>query len=154
MKETISKLDQQLQIALNYLDQTTEAELELRPVEGKWSKKEILGHLIDSAYNNIRRFNEIQFEAKPYKIIKYNQVALVKSNNYQNADIAILKNLWLTLNTRVLEIIKNQTEETLNYKIELEENEFSDLRFLMTDYVEHLAHHVRQIQGVMQVQSA
>lgn len=38
-----------------------------------------------------------------------------------------------------------QTEDSLNYKIEFEEGNISDLKFLMTDYVEHLEHHLNQI---------
>jgi len=41
--------------------------------------------------------------------------------------------------------MKNQTEMTLNYEIEISEGEFSDLRFLMIDYVNHLEHHLNQI---------
>ncbi len=41
--------------------------------------------------------------------------------------------------------MKLQTENTLNYKIELGKNNISDLRFLMKDYVDHLEHHLNQI---------
>ena len=50
-----------------------------------------------------------------------------------------------SLNHRILHLIKKQTETTLNYKIELEKGNFSDLRFLIEDYVEHLEHHLKQI---------
>ena len=34
----------------------------LRPAPGKWSRKEILGHLIDSAVNNQARFVRAQLQ--------------------------------------------------------------------------------------------
>lgn len=113
----------------------------------KWSKLEIIGHLIDSAVNNLQRFTEIQFESKPYQITRYNQDELVKANAYQEADPERLAALWLALNQRILALMKQQTEATLAYPIILPDGEPSDLRFLMTDYVDHLEHHLQQLNG-------
>ena len=63
-----------------YFEKTDAAILEEKPESGKWSKKEILGHLIDSAINNIQRFTEIQNSEKPYVIKTYNSDALVNAN--------------------------------------------------------------------------
>lgn len=112
----------------------------------KWSKLEIIGHLIDSAINNLQRFTEIQFESKPYPIKRYNQDELVKANAYQEADPERLAALWLAMNQRILAIMKRQSDTTLAYPIILPGGEPSDLRFLMTDYVDHLEHHVKQLQ--------
>lgn len=112
----------------------------------KWSKQEILGHLIDSAINNLQRFTEIQFEPKPYQIRRYNQDELVKANAYQEAEINKLIALWLSVNIRILALMKLQTEATLSYPIILPDGEASDLRFLMTDYVDHLEHHLKQLK--------
>ena len=46
-----------------------------------------MGHLVDSGINNLQRFVEIQYAAKPYPIRKYEQDALVEANLYQNSDI-------------------------------------------------------------------
>jgi hypothetical protein len=45
----------------------------------------------------------------------------------------------------MLYIIKKQSKKTLNYKIELEKDNFSYLRFLINDYVDHLEYHIKQI---------
>lgn len=82
---------------------------------------------------------------KPYRIRKYKQNDLVKVNDYQNAKSSELIELWLAINKRIKNIINLQTEKTLNYKIELEKDTISDLRFLMKDYVGHLEHHLHQI---------
>jgi hypothetical protein len=145
MTETANKLDQLLKNGFNYLSRSTETELSQKVSTEKWSKKEILGHLIDSGINNLQRFTEIQFEEKPYRIRKYKQNDLVKVNDYQNAKSSELIELWLAINKRIKNIINLQTEKTLNYKIELEKDTISDLRFLMKDYVGHLEHHLHQI---------
>ena len=145
MTETINKLEQLLKEGLEYLTQASELELSRKEFAGKWSKKEILGHLVDSGINNLQRFTEIQFENKPYRIRKYNQDELVKANDYQNSENKEIAEFWNLINNRILDLIKKQTEETLNFQIELQEGKFSDLRFLINDYVEHLEHHLKQI---------
>jgi hypothetical protein len=51
---------------------------------GKWSKKEILGHLCDSATNNLHRFINVQFEGQPFAIAPYAQNNWVTIQDYQN----------------------------------------------------------------------
>ncbi|MFK7935001.1 MAG: DinB family protein [Saprospiraceae bacterium] len=104
-----------------------------------------MGHLIDSGNNNLQRFIEIQFEEKPYKIRHYDRVEYVKVNDYQNAEIKEIIDFLMSINNRIKKLMAQQTTQTLNYKIELYDDHRSDLRFLMTDYVDHFEHHVKQI---------
>jgi len=122
-------------------------DFELKPSENKWSKKEILGHLIDSAINNIQRFTEIQYFDKPYTIRTYNPDALVRANDYQNKNNQNLYDLWLQSNEQILHIVKNQTVTTLKYQLILPNGEVSDLEFLITDYFEHFYYHLNQINS-------
>jgi hypothetical protein len=145
MNETTNKLEQLLKRGLEFISQSSESEMNRKMSVEKWSKKEILGHLIDSGINNLQRFTEIQFENKPYRIRKYNQDELIKANDYQNSETKEIVEFWISINNRILNLIKKQTEKTLNYKIELEKDNLSDLRFLIKDYVEHLEHHLKQI---------
>ena len=145
MTEAIKKLEQLLKTGNEYISKSLESELAHKPVPEKWSKKEIMGHLIDSGINNLQRFTEIQFEHKPYVIKKYNQDELVKANDYQNSEINEIIDLWISINNRILFLMKKQNEDTLNYKIELGDDEMSDLRFLMKDYVSHMEHHMNQV---------
>ena len=131
MTETVHKLEELLCLGLETIPEVSE--------------KEILGHLIDSAINNLQRFTEIQYTPKPYIIRGYDQNKLVVVNNYQNIELIETLNLWGALNTQIINIIELQTEETLAYKIELKPNKMVDLRFLMMDYVSHLEYHLKQI---------
>jgi hypothetical protein len=143
MTETTNKLEHLLKRGLEYLARSSELEMARKESPKKWSKKEILGHLIDSGIKNLQRFTEIQFKNKPYRIKKYNQDELVKVNDYQNSDTREIIKFWELINKRMLYIIKKQSKKTLNYKIELEKDNFSDLRFLINDYVDHLEHHIK-----------
>ncbi len=52
-----------------------------KPVPERWSKQEVLGHLIDSAMNNIRRLVVSQYE--PNQKMIYYQDQWVAAQNYQ-----------------------------------------------------------------------
>ena len=145
MVKSINKLEGLLNSGVEYLSKSSESELAQKPSPEKWSKKEILGHLVDSGINNLQRFTEIQFENKPYKIRKYNQDELVKANDYQNAELEEVVNFWLAINRRILYLMKQQTDDTLCYEIVLDSGDISDLKFLIEDYVDHLEHHLKQL---------
>lgn len=147
MTETINKLGELIELGRNYLSVASETELNLKTNPKKWSKKEILGHLIDSGINNLQRFTEIQFAEKPYLIRKYDQDELVKANDYQNSETNEITDIWCALNNRIIYVMRKQTETSLDYAIELDDDKVSDLRFLMVDYVDHLEYHLNQIMA-------
>lgn len=120
-------------------------DLETKPSETSWSKKETLGHLIDSAIHNLQRFTEIQYAEKPYIIRPYNQNELVKANNYQDKEVSDLLNLLTALNNHILYVVSNQTEGILHYQIVLPNKTVTDLKFVIEDYFEHFYHHLHQI---------
>lgn len=145
MIELISNLECLVSEVSKYVSETSDGVLSEKTIPEKWSKKEILGHLIDSGINNLQRFTEIQFDEKPYKLESYNQNELVKANQYQGADSDEILNLLQAINRRIIQIIKAQTEESLEYKIVAENGTFLNLKFLIGDYVNHFEHHVKQI---------
>jgi|SRR5687767_8984439 len=129
------------------LRQLSSEELLNKPAPGKWSKKEILGHLIDSAINNLKRFTEIQFLPQPYQVINYDQVNLVIVNDYQNQPLDQLLDLWQVLNRQIVFVVGNIPLEKLNYPVDLqyEDKELKTLAWIICDYVAHMEHHLRQI---------
>lgn len=92
MKEYLAEIRILLKEIQNYFEAQSEEECSLKPALGKWSKKEILRHLIDSALNNLQRFTEVRFEPKPYLVRNYRQNELVKVNRYNS-----IENLMLCL---------------------------------------------------------
>ena len=118
-----------------------------RPLPGKWSKKEILGHLVDSAINNLKRFTEIQFLPQPYKIISYQQKELVTVNDYQNIPIEHLLQLWKSLNSQIMYVVQNIPAEKLEFSVDpqYDNKETKTLGWVIADYVAHMEHHMRQV---------
>jgi hypothetical protein len=146
MQDTIAKFERLLNENVSYFSTSDSAILEAKNPE-KWSKKEILGHLIDSAIHNLVRFTEIQYLDKPYQCRPYDQNALVNLNQYQIMDINELTQLWLSINKQIVRIFKTVDYKALDYKIIMTDQSIIDLNFLMIDYVEHLEHHINQIKS-------
>jgi len=146
MEDAILKFEKLLNENVNYFPTISNEILEDK-VPGKWSKKEILGHLTDSAIHNLVRFTEINYVEKPYQHRPYNQIDLVNLNQYQTMDIDELTQLWFVINKQIIRIMKSVDNEALDYKIVLSDGSIIDLKFLMTDYVTHLEHHINQIKA-------
>jgi hypothetical protein len=145
MEDAILKFEKLLLENVNYFPTIRQDILEEKK-SGKWSKKEILGHLTDSAIHNLVRFTEINYVEKPYQHRPYNQIDLVNLNQYQTMDIDELTQLWFVINKQILRIMKSVDNQVLDYKIVLSDGSIIDLNFLMTDYVTHLEHHINQIK--------
>lgn len=146
MEEAIFRFEKLLDENVSYFPTIDRVILEEKKT-GKWSKKEILGHLVDSAIHNLVRFTEINYIEKPYRHRPYNQIDLVNLNQYQTMDIHDLTELWLSINKQIVRLMKSVDEKALDYKIILSDESVIDLRFLMTDYVDHLEHHIRQLRS-------
>src|SRR5262245_20380468 len=69
-----------------------------RPAPGKWSKKENLGHLLDSAGNNQQKFVRLLTASANVEFVGYAQDAWVASQHYQEADWLGLIAVWEALN--------------------------------------------------------
>lgn len=109
----------------------------------KWSKKEILGHLIDSAANNHQRFIRVQYENIP--TIKYDQNKWNDLNHYQQLESKHIIQLWTIYNQHLLEILKRMPEENMCLELNVGNEINVTLQFLMDDYLLHLEHHLKQI---------
>lgn len=109
----------------------------------KWSRKEILGHLIDSAQNNIRRFIAAQYEDAP--VILYNQDRWVQINHYQQYQPEELIQLWKLLNRQICYIIRNTNTEALQRMAVTSEPH--SIQWLAEDYIKHLLHHLHLVIG-------
>jgi hypothetical protein len=131
-----------------YIDQHLDAlrtipenEFAFKPSPSKWSKKEIIGHLVDSAMSNIRRFIIAQYEYEPH--IVYKQDNWVSLSDYQNYNSSGLIQLWYSLNKHIVHILKNIPVEYLQRKCKTED--LHTLQWLAEDYLKHLKHHLHQV---------
>lgn len=111
----------------------------------RWSKKEILGHLIDSGIQNIKRFTDIVATRQLYIIRSYPQDELVKINDYQGLELEPLINLWSNLNFQITRILYNIPNELGELTIKVD-GDFKTLNWLVEDYLVHLKHHLKAMQ--------
>ncbi|MFD4817075.1 DinB family protein [Peribacillus butanolivorans] len=121
----------------------SELEVSQRPMPDKWSKKEILGHLCDSAINNLERFIKIQYEEQPFALTPYNQDQWVDIQDYQDISIEEIINLWCGLNKKIIKIISKTPYEKLAYQCDIGNNQMKTLEWLIQDYLDHMEHHLK-----------
>jgi hypothetical protein len=145
MKATVDELRSIVnQFALKAQELPQDA-FDAKHLPGKWSKKEVLGHLIDSAQNNLRRFVVGQYD-NTEKIV-YDQDFWVSANDYQQMNQQEIILLWKLLNERICAILLKMPLE--NYRREVntgkEAVQLRTLEWLAADYVKHMKHHLNQI---------
>jgi hypothetical protein len=146
MQNAILKFEKLLNENVVYFPTISQEKLQER-IPGKWSKMEVLGHLTDSVVHNLVRFTEINHFVKPCKNESFNSLTSVNLKEYQGMDIADLTQLWFVLNRQIIRIIKCVQDEAVDYKIVLEDQSVMDLKFFLTNYIEHLEHHINQIKS-------
>ena len=118
----------------------TEVEFSDKPSPVKWSKKEIIGHLIDSAQTNIRRFVIAQYEENPFII--YDQDKWVAINNYQHQPTEYITRLWYLLNQQMVNILRNTADVMAQRTCKT--SDIHSIEWLASDYIKHLKHHLHQ----------
>ena len=145
MENITTRLQQLIEEVPKMIDQFSPAEMAEKPAPEKWSNKEIMGHLCDSALHNWQRFIYVKNADEPFKITSYPQDDLVRINNYQNLPTGNILALWKNMNRQIIAVIKNMPVEKMDVSIQLPNNEIKDLRFLINDYIVHLEHHLNQV---------
>lgn len=141
MQTIITKLEKIISDYTPQLQQLNETEFSYKPFPAKWSGKELLGHLVDSAQSNIRRFVVAQHEEKPY--IVYAQNEWVIAANYQNYPLNDLVDLWTLINKHIVIILTNMPESVLSREVQT--GDIHTIKWLAADYNKHLLHHLHQI---------
>ncbi|WP_325561853.1 DinB family protein [Pedobacter sp.] len=132
-----------METALEKLLEISEEDLSEKTDPGKWSKKEIIGHLIDSATNNHHRFVRGQFEKNVQ--ISYDQNKWNVAGHYQDIDSIQLIQFWMMYNRQLIELWRNIPKEKLSNTIYTGDETPLTLGFLIQDYVVHLEHHLKQL---------
>ena len=144
-QQNISKLEKSIEFFPKKTQLLSEEEWGEKSTPEKWSKKEVLGHLVDSALNNLQRYIRVQFEDEPR--ITYAQNDWVKAQNWQEISSEEIMLLWKGVNHQILNIWKNFPQEKLHaiLNVSKEEDEFYSFLEMTADYLAHFYHHSKQI---------
>lgn len=114
------------------------------PGSSAWSRKELLGHLIDSAVNNQQRFVRGLIEDE-LRFPSYAQEEMVRVQNYREADPRALLELWAGLNLHIAHVLRQTPPDKLTTPCWIGTNAAMPLEQLALDYAAHLEHHLRQL---------
>jgi len=150
----IVELRRTIELARERLGRVSEQESARRPAPLKWSRKEIIGHLIDSAANNHQRFVRAALEDS-LVFPGYDQDAWVRVQRYQAVEWKRLLDLWASYNAHVAHVMESTPAE-IRSRARAHHNlheiawktvpaaERTTLDYFMRDYVGHLNHHLEQ----------
>src|ERR1700761_7951514 len=137
--ELRERLSAVLRDAMPWLVTISEAEASVQERPGKWSAKQVIGHLIDSAVNNLGRIIRLRI------LPGYEQMAWVDLQHYAEREWAQVLALWFALNEHVAWTIGRVERRQLG-NVGSVAGESLTLGFLIEDYIAHMQHHLRLMQ--------
>jgi len=155
MLDYVTLLQDIIFTAEKQLRQLSEAEMCAKPRPNKWSKKELLGHLIDSAYNNHQRF--LRAATQGNLIFQgYDPDDWVLKNAYQERDSAAIITFWVQSNIHLACLIKTLSPKLLTTLTtahnfdqigmnKVEPGDAKSLGYLIWDYLHHIEYHMVQL---------
>jgi len=157
MKEFLAIQKKYLEETISFIKEIDKNIIDIKQ-NGKWSIKEVIGHLIDSASNNHQRFVRAQFK-DDLIFDGYNQDEWVAVQNYTAADWDELINCWANFNFIIINTASNIPEEKLsaerkNHNLDkiawatVPKNMPATLEYFIRDYYGHLKHHINQIKKI------
>lgn len=108
---------------------------------GKWSPRQILGHLVDSAANNHQRIIRARYQDRPE--ISYDQVEWNRLSAYDEESPETILALWTAYNRHLVHLMRRLTANDLSKRYRVRDDEYP-LDHLVSDYLIHLEHHLHQ----------
>ena len=145
LKETSDKLLLIINEARGKFAHISKEKWDEKPSDSVWSKKEILGHLIDSAANNHLRFVRAQLADDTFRSHGYEQDFYVSRQHYRDIAATEIIDLWYAYNRQLANVIRHIDPAKLGVSCYIGAYEPVLLSFVVTDYVTHMIHHLNEI---------
>jgi hypothetical protein len=143
MNDVAQELRATLKI-VDRLQQISEETAAHKPQPATWSRKEILGHLLDSAANNLQRFVRMQLQDH-LELPGYDQDGWVRIQRYQELEWGEILQMWEMYNRHLARLIATANPDALKHTWKSPDGEIVNLEFVMRDYIVHMKHHLDQI---------
>lgn len=155
MNELADELRAIVESAAQRVRTVSEQQVSSPGLDGGWSAKQVLGHLIDSAANNHQRFVRAQF-VEDLAFPGYDQERWVAAQHYDGEAWSTLVELWRLYNDHLAHVVdavpeavllRPRSPHTLDriafHPVNSEEP--ATLEYLIRDYIDHLQHHLAQL---------
>ena len=146
MNEAIERLRFAIRELPAVLARISDAEASEPQGPGRWAKKEVVGHLIDSAGNNHQRFVRGQLQPGQH-FPNYEQEGWIRVQQYRGAPWAELIDLWRLYNSHLVRVAEAMPEVARRSTCRIDDGGEVTLEWLFTDYVDHLEHHLQKMLG-------
>ena len=134
--------------AMPWLEGVSGLRAGVAPIKGKWSAKEVLGHLIDSAVNNLARIVrlEVVLDIEPeVRAQTTSREEWVRVQAYADKEWVKLIELWRALNEHIAWTMRHVSREHLGRICIFPDSEMT-MGFLMEDYIAHMAYHLKALK--------
>ncbi len=119
--------------------------------------RQILGHLVDSASNNMHRVIHFQYRENPMSFPNYatngNNDRWIAIQNFQQEDWQNLIRLWKYTNLHLIHVIRNINQDKLSNLWISDENTLISLRQNIEDYPPHLELHLKEIEELITIEN-
>jgi hypothetical protein len=144
VQQTIARLEATLSASVPRLLELNEGLVSAPPRGMRWSRRQILGHLVDSASNNHHRFVRAQLQPTMY-FPRYASDEWVAAQGYGERPWRELVEFWHLYNRHLVHVMKRVPGPALSHVCGVSPDEPSTLQDHIVDYVVHLEHHLEQI---------
>ena len=144
IEEISNELVSVVDAAYNQLMAVDDSEASVKPAPGKWSKKEIIGHLLDSASNNHQRFVRAP-QTDVLDFPGYAQDNWVDLQNYNAREWTELLDFWRSYNHHIAHVSCQIPESQLETECRVGSYDPSSLGYLVDDYLVHMKHHLKTL---------
>ena len=137
------QLTEAVRNVMPWLATLSEAQAAQPEREGKWNAKEVIGHLTDSAVNNLARF--VRLATRPHDLHSYDGEAWVQIQHYSEREWQHILRLWFVLNEHIAGVILRLDKASLANSGSIDGIPVT-LGFVIEDYIAHMHHHLNALR--------
>ena len=144
MEKFAEELDDIIEKVEPQLQQLNDRAQEVKSSPAQWSKKEILGHLIDSAANNHQRFVRAVYNVAD-QFPTYDQIKWIEIQHYNEVPWGTLIAFWVAYNRHLSHLIACIPRDAESAPCNIGGEEPASLKYIVEDYLNHMRHHLEDI---------